>query len=116
HARICSIKKFSRKRSLRLFFVPRRMELLKAKEELQLMRKLSEFPQAIRSGAEALEPNRVLVYLNELARQFHSFYTECRVVSDDIKLTKARLFLVECTRIVLANGLKVLNITLPEKM
>ncbi|MDD5634231.1 MAG: arginine--tRNA ligase, partial [Candidatus Omnitrophica bacterium] len=71
HARICSIKKFSRKRSLRLFFVPRRMELLKAKEELQLMRKLSEFPQAIRSGAEALEPNRVLVYLNELARQFH---------------------------------------------
>ena len=116
HARICSIKKFSQGKAFRLFFQKRRLGLLKAKEEKELIRKLGEFPFAVKASADALEPNRLIVYLNELARLFHSFYTECRVVSDDMALTKARLFLVECVRIVLANGLGLLNITLPEKM
>ena len=92
------------------------LELLNAKPEIELMRKLSEFPFAVTSSAEILEPNRLIGYLNELARLFHSFYTECRVVSDDAALSKARLYLVECVRIVLANGLGLVNITLPEKM
>ncbi len=116
HARICSIKKFSRKKALKLLFRKKRLDLLKTKEERTLMRKLGEFPFAVKASADALEPNRLIVYLNDLARLFHSFYTECRVVSDDIALTKARLFLVECVRTVLANGLGLLNITLPEKM
>jgi arginyl-tRNA synthetase len=116
HARICSIKKYSRKKWIRLLFCKRRLDLLTAKEEKQLMRKLGEFPFAVKASADVLEPNRLVVYLNELARLFHSFYTECRVVSDDPVLSKARLFLVECVRIVLANGLNLLNITLPEKM
>ncbi|MFH1552821.1 MAG: arginine--tRNA ligase [Candidatus Omnitrophota bacterium] len=116
HARICSIKKYSRKSRIRLFFWKLRLDLLKTGEEKQLMRKLGEFPFAVRASAEALEPNRLIVYLNELARLFHSFYTECRVVTDDAALSKARLFLVECTRIVLANGLGLLNISFPEKM
>ncbi|MFH1665943.1 MAG: arginine--tRNA ligase [Candidatus Omnitrophota bacterium] len=116
HARICSIKKFSRKIWPRLLFRKTDLALLGTKEEKELMRKLSEFPFAAAAGAEALEPNRLVAYLNELARCFHSFYTECRVVTDDVSLSKARLFLVECVRIVLANGLGLLNITLPEKM
>ncbi|MEA3489122.1 MAG: arginine--tRNA ligase [Candidatus Omnitrophota bacterium] len=116
HARICSIKKYSRGKLVSLLFHRTRLELLKAKEENKLIRKLAEFPFAVRSSADLLEPNRIIVYLNELSRVFHSFYTECRVVSDDIPLSKARLFLVECTRIVLANGLRLLNITMPEKM
>ena len=116
HARICSIKKFSRKSQLRLAFRKTRIELLTAEEEKRLMRKLGEFPFAARSAAGSLEPSRLVDYLNELARLFHSFYTECRVISDDAALSKARLFLVECVRIVLANGLGLLNITLPEKM
>jgi arginyl-tRNA synthetase len=116
HARICSIHRYSRKHALSLFFQKTHLELLKAKEEKELMRKLVEFPLAVKASADALEPNRLLVYLNELARLFHSFYTECRVVSDNHALTKARLFLVECVRIVLANGLGLLNITFPEKM
>ncbi|MFA6635742.1 MAG: arginine--tRNA ligase [Candidatus Omnitrophota bacterium] len=116
HARIRSIQKFSAKTSRMAFFTRTRLELLTNDGERQLMRKLSEFPFVIRSSAEALEPNRLLTYLNELARSFHSFYTTCRVVSEDPRLTKARLYLVESTRIVLANGLGVLNITLPEKM
>jgi len=116
HARICSIKKFSRKSLWRLFFRKTRLEMLSSDHEKRLIRKLGEFPFAVRSSAESLEPARLVEYLNELARLFHSFYTECRVISDDAALSKARLYLVECARVVLANGLGLLNITLPEKM
>ncbi|HPN72976.1 MAG TPA: arginine--tRNA ligase [Candidatus Omnitrophota bacterium] len=116
HARIRSIQKFSGKMPLRLIFTRTRLDMLTSEPERQLMRKLGEFPFVLRSSAESLEPNRLLTYLNELARSFHSFYTACRVVSEDRSMTKSRLFLVECTRIVLANGLGVLNITLPERM
>ncbi|MBL7072264.1 MAG: arginine--tRNA ligase [Candidatus Omnitrophica bacterium] len=116
HARICSIKKFGRFQRACLFFQKLNLDLLVSKEEKKLMRKLNEFPFASKTSADTLEPNRVIVYLNELARCFHSFYTECRVIGDDNALSKARLHLVECVRIVLANGLDLLNITLPKKM
>lgn len=116
HARIRSIQKFSSGSRFRLMFGRTDLGLLNTGDEKQLMRKLGEFPFVVRAAAEALEPNRVLTYLNELARCFHSFYTRCRVVSDDASLSKSRLFLVECVRIVLANGLGLLNITLPERM
>lgn len=116
YARICSIKKYGRKNRIRLFFSKRNLSLLVSEEEKRLMRKLSEFPFVVKAGADALEPNRIIVYLNELARSFHSFYTECRVISDNMALSKARLCLVDSVRIVLANGLHLLNITIPEKM
>lgn len=116
HARICSIKQYSRRIAPRLAFKKTRLDLLTSQPEKELMRKLSEFPFAVKASADTLEPNKLIVYLNELARVFHSFYTECRVVSDDAALSKGRLFLVECVRIVLANGLSLLNISFPEKM
>lgn len=116
HARICSINKFSRKTWLGRIFAGRRLELLKTERERQLMRRLSEFPIAVTAACGSLEPNRIVVYLNDLARDFHSFYTDCRVVTDDASLSKARLFLVECVRRVLANGLGLINVTMPEKM
>ncbi|MBD3379480.1 MAG: arginine--tRNA ligase [Candidatus Omnitrophica bacterium] len=117
HARICSIHKFCSGKGPGYGIEGADTELLTAKEEGLLVRKLAEFPLAVKASAEALEPNRLIVYLNELARVFHSFYTECRVVNEeDPELTRARLFLVECARIVLANGLGLLNITLPERM
>jgi arginyl-tRNA synthetase len=116
HARICSIQKYGKKKFLSLLFKRTNLDLLRKKEEKTLIRKLSEFPLSVRAGAQALEPNRIVVYLNELARLFHSFYTECRVVSDDHAMTRARLYLVDAVKIVLANGLRLLNISLPEKM
>ena len=55
-------------------------------------------------------------YLFELASLFHKFYTECRVISDDLALSQARLALIDAVRIVIANGLKVLGISAPEHM
>ena len=116
HARICSIKGFNEDREKPIALENADTSLLSSVREKDLMRKLAEFPFAVRAAGEALEPNKMVVYLNELARCFHSFYTECRVISDDEALSRARLYLVECVRIVLANGLGILNITMPEKM
>ncbi|HIO56083.1 MAG TPA: arginine--tRNA ligase, partial [Candidatus Marinimicrobia bacterium] len=55
-------------------------------------------------------------YLQWTATDFHKFYSEHRVVTDDKELTAARLFLVSAVRTVLANGLEILGISQPEKM
>ena len=116
HARICSILKHNEKEETNVSSKNADLKLLTEKQEKELMRKLGEFPIVVRSSAENLEPSKLITYLNELARSFHSFYTECRVVSEDAGRTSARLYLVECVKIVLVNGLGLLNITLPEKM
>ena len=50
------------------------------------------------------------------ATVFHGFYTQCRVVSDDETLTKARLKLVKAAKLVLARTLHLMGMTAPEKM
>ena len=78
---------------------------------------MSQFPFAVASSAKTLEPYRLVEYLNELAKVFHSFYTRHRVVTEsDLPLTKARLSLVGAIKIVLATGLKLLGVSLPERM
>jgi arginyl-tRNA synthetase len=67
-------------------------------------------------SAKNLEPNGIAVYLQDLASSFHNFYNKVRVVCDDEALTMARLVLVDCVRIVLANGLRLLGVSLPAKM
>jgi len=65
---------------------------------------------------QSYEVHRMTRYAQDLAAIFHGFYTECRVVSEDEKLTSARLALVDGTRTVLANTLHLLGLSAPEKM
>jgi arginyl-tRNA synthetase len=124
HARICSILTFAKSQLssaeleawMKTLASPSDLSLLAAAEEIALIKKLAEFPEVISKAAQFLEPNRLTTYLQEMAATFHKFYHEHRVVSDDRKLTSARLRLVEATRIVLANALRLLNISAPEKM
>lgn len=113
HARIWSILEYSKKARLSSGFKP---DLLKEKEELDLLRMLRQFPLIVVLSASSLEPYIVLQYMEGLARAFHSFYTKHRVVCPDPDLAKARLILVDCVRIVLANGLKLLGVSFPKKM
>jgi len=55
-------------------------------------------------------------YSQDLATIFHSFYKQCRVVSKDEALTKARLKLVRATQIALVKILHLMGMTAPEKM
>ncbi len=112
HARICSILK----RSEKSVAEDAELGLLKAPEELELIRTLGEFPDMAAQSAGFLEPYRLVEYLRGLAQTFHRFYTFHRVISEDAKLSAARLFLVDSCRIVFRNGLAVLGISSPEQM
>ena len=82
----------------------------------ELILNILDFPEEVINSAISRSPNRIANYLKELANNFHQFYTICRVISDNNSLTKARLGLVEATRITISNGLKILGITAPESM
>lgn len=113
HARIWSI--LARRRGVRML-AKFDSGLLKEKEELELMRMLRQFPLIVSMSGKALEPYVVLQYLQDLAGLFHSFYTKHRVICDDASLSRSRFVLVDCVRIVLANGLRLLGVSLPKKM
>ena len=113
HARIWSILEYGKGADISAEFDP---GLLKSPEEIEIMRMIRQFPMIVVSSARTLEPYVVLQYLQDLAGSFHSFYNKHRVVSDDPRLTKSRVVLVDCVRVVLANGLRLLGVSLPKKM
>jgi arginyl-tRNA synthetase len=94
--------------------------LLSHDREGDLLGALGEFPRIVASAAELREPHRVARYLEQLAGTYHRFYDVCRVLpmGDEpaTDLTRARLWLVEATRVVLANGLALLGVTAPDRM
>jgi arginyl-tRNA synthetase len=94
--------------------------LLAEEREGDLLGALGEFPRVVASAAELREPHRIARYLESLAGTYHRFYDACRVLplGDEpaTDLTVARLWLVEATRVVLANGLRLLGVTAPERM
>ena len=73
-------------------------------------------PELVERVAHTLEPHHLTYYAQDLATVFHSFYKQCRVVTRDEALTKARLKLVAAAKIVLARTLHLMGMTAPEKM
>ena len=92
------------------------LSLLKAAEEIDLVKKLLLFPEVVQDSARSLAPHKVAYYLHELAAQFHVYYNKCRVVDENKELSSARLFLINCVKTVLGNGLKMLGVSAPERM
>jgi arginyl-tRNA synthetase len=118
HARICSlIRKLREEEGVILKDTDSiNPELLIESEELDLIRKLSEYPEEVRLAAKALEPSRLTRYVMDVAANFHSFYNACRVKGVEEPLMMARLMLVDSTRIVIKNVLDLISIHAPEKM
>lgn len=97
------------------------MDLFKTKNKeyevtKALVIRILDFPDEIMLSAKSRSPGRIANYLKDLATDFHQFYTICRVLSNDINLVKARLGLIEATKITIANGLKILGISAPKSM
>lgn len=81
-----------------------------------LVLKLEEFKSLIVNSAQTRQVYTICRYVQELAAEFHSFYNSTRVITDDVKLTKARLSLVWAFKTVLANALAILAVSAPERM
>ncbi len=115
HARICSILKKAKDVG---FEFSSRVDTssLDSEPELQLIKELVRFPEALTLIAAAREPHRLGTYLRGVAEAFTRFYHECRIIGEERDLATARMALSQATRIVLCNGLAVLGLSAPEQM
>ncbi len=117
HARLCAVLRAADERGIE--FSGGDVSLLTHPQELALMRRLNELPNVVARAAENLEPHHMPHFTYEIARELQRFYEECRVLSseeDDMPLSKARLLLVDASRIVLRNSLGIMGMTAPERM
>ncbi|HEY83166.1 MAG TPA: arginine--tRNA ligase [Dehalococcoidia bacterium] len=114
HARIASILRVAKERG-----IDHRdgdVSLLTTEPELMLIRKMLLLPELVETIATTLEPHHLTYYAQDLATIFHSFYKQCRVVSQNEALSKARLKLVEAAKIVLSRTLHLMGMSAPERM
>jgi arginyl-tRNA synthetase len=82
--------------------------------ERALVRKLSEYPEAVDQAVAELAPHHLANYLYELAQTFNRFYEQNRVIGD--KRQGVRLGLIDKYAATLKNGLSILGISAPENM
>ena len=115
HARICSVIDTAKERGIE---VKNNFdeELLKQKEEIELVKTLLKFKAVVESTCEKSEPQILAEYLRELASAFHIFYHECRIIGINEDLMQARLNLAAITKTAMKNGLSILGLSAPERM
>jgi len=113
HARICNIIKRNDAKENVIDYDP---ELLVNELEIDLLKKLEQFPIIVRSALDSLEPQSVANYLQETAGKFHKYYANCRIIGEEKELTQSRIALIKATKNVINSGLSLLGITAPEKM
>ena len=75
-----------------------------------------KFKEIIEDTAKDYQLQRIPNYALELADSFHKFYEKCKVISEDKKLTEARLSLLLAAKIVLGNILEIMGVSAPKKM
>ena len=103
HARIASIGRRAAERGItRLPILDADLAPLTHDRELELLRALAAYPDVVAEAAALRAPHRITTWVRDFAKEFHGFYRDCRVISDDIPLTQARLWLAEACRLGLA--------------
>ena len=90
--------------------------------EIEILKKISEWPKCVELSSNKLEPHRIPFYLYELASLFHSYWSlgnenkEFRFVSDGNKQNTSRLVVLQCLSIVIQNGMSILDVSTPSSM
>lgn len=114
HARISSIFRQGEKKGLDVKpeFFPEKL----GEGEIPLLKKIADFSRIIEQSVRDLSPHRIPFYLVELARQFHQYYNETRVLTENVEERKTRLALIEVVKYILREGLEIIGVEAPEKM
>jgi len=115
HARISSILRERGKKEYRKVSLLEKTEE-EEKESIEMIKRLSQFPEIVIKCAERYEPHHLTGYLQELAKRFHHYYDRYRILSGDRITTDFRLKLVRGIQLVIRNGLGLLGISAPERM
>ncbi|OKP95881.1 arginine--tRNA ligase [Paenibacillus sp. P46E] len=117
HARICSIFRQAEEQGILLpDFAEIDYAKLTAAHEYDLLRKIGELPAEIEIAASSYAPHRLIRYVYDLASLFHSYYKAERVITEDAAQTVARLALLGAARTTIANVLRLVGVTAPDRM
>ena len=118
HARISSIHRKAEADGLDISgFTLSDLSALETPEDVALIKALARYPEAVETAGNHMEPHRITYYLMTLAAAFHTYYNRHRVLcEDDLKLTRARLYLVTAAQKVIRNGLTLLGVSAPDSM
>lgn len=84
--------------------------------ELNLIRKLLEWPEVVELVATTLQPHHLTTYAQSLAATFNAFYRDCRIIGEAPAVYAARMKLARATRITLARTLSLMGMSAPERM
>ncbi|WP_282141135.1 arginine--tRNA ligase [Cytobacillus oceanisediminis] len=115
HARISSILRQGEEQGMSAEAAD--YSLIQAEKEIDVLKKIGEFPQAVGEAAQKRMPHRITNYIYELASSFHSFYNAEKVLdAENPERTKARLALIKAVQTTLKNALKLIGVSAPEKM
>ncbi len=115
HARISSILRQGEEQGMSAEAAD--YSLISAEKEIDVLKKIGEFPQAVGEAAQKRMPHRITNYIYELASSFHSFYNAEKVLdAENPERTKARLALIKAVQTTLKNSLKLIGVSAPEKM
>lgn len=117
HARICSVFRQAEEQGVNLLPLSEvNLSVLTTEHEYDILRKIGELPQEVSLAAENYAPHRLIRYVYELASLFHSYYRAERVITEDTNQTQARLALLRAVRTVIANVLRLMGVSAPERM
>jgi arginyl-tRNA synthetase len=128
HARICSVfrnavDELGEAVATDGAFAEAKFDLLKDDSELQVIRRLAQYPRLIEAAATTREPHRVAFYLYDLASDFHSLWNKGKesphlrfILLNNMEVSIARLALLRAIRYVLSNGLHLLGVRPVEAM
>ncbi|MDE8563916.1 arginine--tRNA ligase [Anoxybacillus rupiensis] len=116
HARVCSILRQGAEQNL-TYEGTQKLEYIQSEKEIELLKKLGEFPSAVSEAALKRTPHRITNYVFDLASALHSFYNAEKVIDPENKeKSQARLALVKAVQITLQNALALIGVSAPEKM
>ncbi|GEL77311.1 arginine--tRNA ligase [Tenuibacillus multivorans] len=116
HARICSMLRQAEEKGVDVGAAAD-TSLLQDEKEVDLLKRLGDYPQVIADAAEKRMPHRIPQYVFDLASDLHSFYNAVKVIDlEQPELTQARITLVKAVRVVIKDALGLIGVEAPEKM
>jgi arginyl-tRNA synthetase len=116
HARIASVFRNAEATDVEAARAGRSLASLTHSAELALARRIAELPRLARNVVDQLAPHRLTRYARDVASDFHQFYTECKILTEDRTERIARLSLCIATQTVLARVLSLIGVSAPESM
>ena len=117
HARLCSILKKADEKHLN--FETKKLLSLKTTEEINLAKKISEYPELLHRVSKNYGVHELTFFALELSQLIQKFYENNRVFdndSNDKEITKSRLIITKASKITLANLLSLMGMSSPEEM